>query len=150
MRPLRTTRSKAEPHKPRIAPACPKCRAIRATLEERGHTAICSCGWRGNVGELRHLSKSELEDALLEVSKRLEGVEKNRAIMTRLVAALVYRDALRGLLAPNGDPVMPMRAMLGPDLVRTGERDWSVRTRSIDQGIAVIVEPAIAPEDAKR
>lgn len=91
-------------------------------------------GWRGETPVVEHLTGTEAKQALVAVltqSRQLgiaaQEADKQRAQLANILIALCYRDCARGLVGPDGRPVLPMRTAIPKEAVVVFRERWSFK-----------------------
>jgi hypothetical protein len=110
-------------------------------------------GWNGDEPVVDHLTGTEAKAVLRDVlrNSRELGAQLQREAQTRqtlanVVIALVHRDAARGIVGPDGKPVMPMQTVIPKESAATFREKWSFRADPTPEGTVVVVVDRIAPE----
>lgn len=103
--------------------------------------------WNENGPQVGHLTGTEAKAVLRSVLVDLQREQQIRAQALQVVAGIVWRDAQRGILGADGQPVTPMRLVLGADATTASARPWRVGwERGSDGTLAVTVAEAVDPE----
>lgn len=69
----------------------------------------------------------------------LDAHEKRREALSQTLIALVHRDAVRGVLGPDGAPVLPMSTWVPADSLAAGRERWRYALRETLEGALEIV-----------
>jgi hypothetical protein len=111
--------------------------------------------WKGDRPDLDHLTGTEAKElacTLLLQGRQLvaqaEHAKRQSAQLANVIIGMVHRDAMRGLLGPDGQPSMPMRSTIPTESTATFKRVWNFRCVPQDDGsMLVFVEPTKDPNE---
>ena len=102
--------------------------------------------WRGDVPVVGHLTGADAKRVLAQVlvqarqlSAVVAGKERDRAQLAAFLVALVHRDAARGLVGVDGQPVLPMRTAIPRESCATFRERWAFHAEPLPDGSFEIV-----------
>lgn len=90
---------------------------------------------------LDHLTATEAKAGLRQALVDLQRAEGLRRALSSALVALVHQANTRGVLGPDGQPVVPMQATISKASADVGLQQWRfAMTPQIDGSISVIVD----------
>lgn len=120
--------------------------------EETQRTRKVRVEWGPTGPVVDHLTATEAKAVLRQTLLDARASERLRSSLASMVVALVHRDAMRGILGPDGQPVTPMSTTIPKVSADIALRpDWSLRVEpTADGSILVVVEPGTPETPAAR
>lgn len=99
--------------------------------------------WGPQGPVVEHLTGTEAKIALREMMVAHRQESETRARVVQTVIALIYREAVRGVLGPDGEPALPMRMSLGPDVLQYAQRPLGISwEHEMGGGVTIVVQRA--------
>lgn len=109
--------------------------------------------WRGEEPDVEHLTGTEAKAlcvTLLRNSRQLaaaaQEAERQRGIIVNILVSIAHRDAARGIVGPDGKPVMPITMRLPKETRELWREPWLYRIDPREDGSIDIIIDRAAPK----